>query len=150
MKKIKLLKDVPQFVGTDLKNYGPFKAGELVELPDEIADILLIRQMAEEVKESVEVRPAYMPSGPAQKKITEAISQEEGEAKEDKYERIFKVFHSTKDGFRTWLDLSRRKENGAFYLTVGSDHGRASIRLYPDELAVLYVKLQKILMTEEW
>ncbi len=39
--KIKLLADVPEIVGADMNDYGPFKSGEIVKLPKENADIFL-------------------------------------------------------------------------------------------------------------
>jgi DNA replication initiation complex subunit (GINS family) len=44
---LKLLTDLPKFVGSDLKPYGPFKSGEIVTLPDEIKNLLLKRNVAE-------------------------------------------------------------------------------------------------------
>jgi len=46
--KIKILKDVPTFVGTDMKEYGPFKEGETVELPAKVARLFVTRKIAEE------------------------------------------------------------------------------------------------------
>ena len=34
IKRIKILKNLPKFVGTDLKVYGPFKEGDSTELPE--------------------------------------------------------------------------------------------------------------------
>jgi len=42
--------DVPGFVGADLKNYGPFKTGDIAKLPDENKKILLEQGVAEEFK----------------------------------------------------------------------------------------------------
>jgi DNA replication initiation complex subunit (GINS family) len=48
MVSLKILKDVPTFVGTDMKEYGPFSDGEEVELPAKIAKLFLSRKIAEE------------------------------------------------------------------------------------------------------
>lgn len=46
--KIKMLKDVPTFVGTDMKEYGPFKKDDVVEIPVKVAKVFLARKIAEE------------------------------------------------------------------------------------------------------
>jgi DNA replication initiation complex subunit (GINS family) len=46
--KVKILKDVPTFVGTDMKEYGPFKEGEEVSLPAKVAKLFVKRKIAEE------------------------------------------------------------------------------------------------------
>lgn len=43
--------DVPEFMGTDLEAYGPFDAGETVEIPDDNAEILVNRGNAEMIEE---------------------------------------------------------------------------------------------------
>ncbi len=47
MKKIKLLMDLPQFVGADLNYYGPFSNGQTTEVPPEVAGLLSMRGAAE-------------------------------------------------------------------------------------------------------
>jgi DNA replication initiation complex subunit (GINS family) len=47
IKKIKILKNLPKFVGVDLKVYGPFKEGESTELPEKEAQLLVRRGIAE-------------------------------------------------------------------------------------------------------
>ncbi len=49
--RVKILKAVPEFVGTDFKTYGPYAAGETAELPEEIANILLVRNFAEVIQD---------------------------------------------------------------------------------------------------
>lgn len=49
--RVKVLQYIPKFVGTDCKTYGPYSGGEIVELPPEIADILLARNFAEVVED---------------------------------------------------------------------------------------------------
>jgi len=49
--RVKILQTIPEFVGTDYKTYGPYSGGEIVDLPPEIADILLVRNFAEVVKD---------------------------------------------------------------------------------------------------
>jgi len=43
---IVFLEDVPKFVGTDLKEYGPFKKGDEAELPEELSEVLVRRGAA--------------------------------------------------------------------------------------------------------
>ncbi|MFA5931291.1 MAG: hypothetical protein WC821_03185 [archaeon] len=45
---VKILKDVPTFVGTDMKEYGPFVDGQMVDLPAKIARLFVTRKIAEE------------------------------------------------------------------------------------------------------
>jgi DNA replication factor GINS len=49
IKRIKILKNLPKFVGTDLKIYGPFKEGEMIELPEKEAQLLVNRGIAEQI-----------------------------------------------------------------------------------------------------
>jgi len=44
----RIMKDVPAFVGTDMKEYGPFSKGEVIPLPQKIAELLLSRKLAAE------------------------------------------------------------------------------------------------------
>lgn len=46
---VKIISDIPSFVGTDLKEYGPYKPGEIVELPEKIAQLFLSRKLGENV-----------------------------------------------------------------------------------------------------
>ncbi len=46
---VKIISDIPSFVGTDLKEYGPYKPGEVVELPEKIAQLFLSRKLGENV-----------------------------------------------------------------------------------------------------
>jgi len=48
-KMIKLLSDLPSFVGLDMSTYGPFKRGEMHTLPKREAELLLSRRVAEAV-----------------------------------------------------------------------------------------------------
>jgi len=41
---------VPEFVGSDMKTYGPFQKGDIAKLPEENMRILLERGLAEEFK----------------------------------------------------------------------------------------------------
>ncbi len=45
--RIRILKEVPSFVGSDMKEYGPFKEKEEVELPQKTASLLIKRELAE-------------------------------------------------------------------------------------------------------
>jgi len=51
IKKIKFLKHTSQFVGPELEEYGPYSINETVELPIKVADVLINKGNAEEVKE---------------------------------------------------------------------------------------------------
>lgn len=44
--------DMPEFLGIDEKNYGPFKKGDTAVLPEENMKILLERDIVEEFKET--------------------------------------------------------------------------------------------------
>ncbi len=44
---VRILTDIPLFVGPDLKEYGPYRAGEEVPLPKEVAEILVKKGQAE-------------------------------------------------------------------------------------------------------
>lgn len=46
---VKIISEVPEFMGTDLETYGPFEDGDEAELPDDNAEILLNRGNAEEL-----------------------------------------------------------------------------------------------------
>jgi DNA replication initiation complex subunit (GINS family) len=48
--KIKVLEDLPAIVGADFEDYGPFKAGEVIELPRENAEIFLNKEKAEKAE----------------------------------------------------------------------------------------------------
>lgn len=48
--EVKIVSNVPEFMGTDLESYGPFEEGEKAELPEENADILVNRGSAEKVE----------------------------------------------------------------------------------------------------
>lgn len=49
-KKVKVTSEVPEFLGTDLKSYGPLEKGEKAEIPEENAKVLMKRDKAEEIK----------------------------------------------------------------------------------------------------
>jgi len=42
--------DTPEFIGSDMKNYGPFKKGDIAKLPDDNVKILLDQGTAEQFK----------------------------------------------------------------------------------------------------
>ncbi len=44
---VEILSDIPEFVGTDMKEYGPFKKGVTVRLPAKIARLLSTQKLAE-------------------------------------------------------------------------------------------------------
>ena len=47
---VKIISDVPEFMGTDLESYGPFEEGEEVQIPEDNAEILVNRGNAEEIE----------------------------------------------------------------------------------------------------
>jgi DNA replication initiation complex subunit (GINS family) len=52
---IAFLEDVPQFVGTDMSNYGPFAKGDIANLPDDVTKLLIEKGAARplEAKEHI-------------------------------------------------------------------------------------------------
>ena len=48
--RVKFLVDVPEFVGIDLREYGPFSKGEIAEIPEENANVLIERKVVEVVE----------------------------------------------------------------------------------------------------
>jgi len=42
--------DAPEFVGSDLKSYGPFKKGDIAKLPEENVKVLIERAIAKKFK----------------------------------------------------------------------------------------------------
>ncbi len=52
IKMVRFLGAVPQFIGDDLILYGPFENEDIASLPKEIADLLLKKNRAEEIKPS--------------------------------------------------------------------------------------------------
>lgn len=50
-RKIKFLNPVPKFVGKELEVYGPYEKEQVASLPKEIADVLVHKGRAEEIKE---------------------------------------------------------------------------------------------------
>lgn len=51
---IVLLQDIDEFVGANLKNYGPFKTGDMASVPKAVAE-LLVKKGAGEYLESVQI-----------------------------------------------------------------------------------------------
>ena len=45
---VEILSDIPEFVGTDMKEYGPYKKGASARLPVKIAKLLLSQKLVEE------------------------------------------------------------------------------------------------------
>ncbi len=48
-KMLKILNDMPAFVGDDEKKYGPFSKGDVVSLPENIMSLLVSRNIAENI-----------------------------------------------------------------------------------------------------
>jgi DNA replication initiation complex subunit (GINS family) len=51
-KLVRFLSAVPKFVGKELEEYGPFEEEDIANLPSEIADLLIGKERAEEIKSS--------------------------------------------------------------------------------------------------
>lgn len=49
-KEIRMLEDIPELTGPNLKNYGPYKEGEVAELPAELAVLIINKGKARELK----------------------------------------------------------------------------------------------------
>jgi DNA replication initiation complex subunit (GINS family) len=45
-----MLQDVPRFVGADMHNYGPFREGDVANIPEANARLLLERGMARKME----------------------------------------------------------------------------------------------------
>lgn len=43
---IALLDDLPEFVGIDMENYGPFRKGDVANIPEENANLLIDKKIA--------------------------------------------------------------------------------------------------------
>ncbi len=48
--RVRILTDIPMFVGPDLKEYGPYRMGEEVPLPREVAELLKSKGQAEVIE----------------------------------------------------------------------------------------------------
>ena len=48
---VKILKDLPRFVGPNLKSYGPLKVGDIITLSKEMGELLINRKVAENILE---------------------------------------------------------------------------------------------------
>ncbi len=49
LQKLKFIQDIPEFMGSDLKKYGPFKADEEGEIPSENAELMVKSEIAKMV-----------------------------------------------------------------------------------------------------
>ncbi len=49
--KVRALNNIPRFVDENMRTYGPYRIGDIFELPEDIAKLLLSRKLVEEVKE---------------------------------------------------------------------------------------------------
>ncbi|HPM85844.1 MAG: hypothetical protein PHY04_02845 [Candidatus ainarchaeum sp.] len=45
---VMILQDIPTFVGTDMKEYGPYSQGQEVKLPQKVSRMFITRKMAKE------------------------------------------------------------------------------------------------------
>jgi len=48
-KLVRILEEIPQFLGTDGRSYGPFKPEDLVTLEEKVADLIINKNKAEPV-----------------------------------------------------------------------------------------------------
>jgi DNA replication initiation complex subunit (GINS family) len=46
---VKILIDLPKFVGTDMQSYGPLRTGDIITLPEEVAKLLVTRKAADNI-----------------------------------------------------------------------------------------------------
>lgn len=46
---VKILIDLPKFVGTDMQSYGPLSTGDIITMPEEVAKLLITRKAAENI-----------------------------------------------------------------------------------------------------
>lgn len=46
---VKVLSEIPSFIGTDMKEYGPFKKNQTVKLPSKIAKLFVSRNIGEKL-----------------------------------------------------------------------------------------------------
>jgi DNA replication initiation complex subunit (GINS family) len=51
-KLVRFLSPVPQFMGLDMREYGPYEEEGVAKLPEEIANLLIQKERAEEIKEN--------------------------------------------------------------------------------------------------
>ena len=49
---IALLQDIPEFIGVDMHNYGPYKTGDVANIPESNARVLIEKQAAKTIKTS--------------------------------------------------------------------------------------------------
>ncbi len=47
---LKILQNVPAFMGSDMKEYGPFEQNKTISLPEKIASLLISRKLAEKAR----------------------------------------------------------------------------------------------------
>lgn len=50
LKEIRILDDIPELTGPDLKNYGPYKKGDVAELPAELAVLIINKGKGREIE----------------------------------------------------------------------------------------------------
>jgi DNA replication initiation complex subunit (GINS family) len=48
--KAKVLQSIPSFIGTDMKEYGPFEEEDICEIPEEVYNILVTKKIVEEIE----------------------------------------------------------------------------------------------------
>lgn len=48
--EVRVLEDIPQLTGPDLKNYGPYKKGDVAEIPAEIATLIINKKKGKKIK----------------------------------------------------------------------------------------------------
>jgi DNA replication initiation complex subunit (GINS family) len=48
---VKVLSDLPRFVGSNMESYGPLKVGDVIYVPEEVGKLLINRKVAENILE---------------------------------------------------------------------------------------------------
>jgi DNA replication initiation complex subunit (GINS family) len=48
---VKILTDLPRFIGNDMEPYGPLKSGDVLSVPEETGKLLITRKVAENILE---------------------------------------------------------------------------------------------------
>ena len=49
--KVRILKEIPSFIGVDMKEYGPFNENQEISLPEKIALMLIERNISQKINE---------------------------------------------------------------------------------------------------
>lgn len=113
--QVRMLKEVPEIVGADMKTYGPFKAGEIVRLPKANAEALVKHGLA-----SYELAPP--PPKPAVEKALKELPEEKAKLETDLMDDAYQEFVKA-DVVDRWVE-----RRGTIRRSI-----RESISLYEDK-----------------